>query len=86
MTHDEALALALDWAEGRKSHWNEMLTAEVDFSRRPQTLAAISQADAYEVVRWSALASALAGVAVPETDPPKQDLGGDEVASSAGEA
>jgi hypothetical protein len=59
MTSQEAMMLALDWAEGRRSHWNEMLTAEASFDHRPQTLAAIAQADAAEVVKWTAIATAL---------------------------
>lgn len=59
MTAADALANALDWAEGRRSWWNEMLTAEASLDHRPQTLAAIAQADASEVVKWAALAQAL---------------------------
>ena len=59
-TSDEAMALAFDWAEGRRSHWNEMLAVEASFESRPQTLAAVAQADAAEVVKWTSISSALA--------------------------
>lgn len=63
MTADKAFSTALDWAEGRKSHWNEMLSAEASFDQRPQTLAAIVQADAAEVVKWTAIAAVLSSAA-----------------------
>lgn len=59
MTSADALARAFDWAEGKLSHWNEMLTAEASFDHRPQTLAAIAQADAFEAMKWAAIAQAL---------------------------
>jgi hypothetical protein len=59
MTREEAMQNALDWAEGRKSHWNEFITAEATTESRPQTLAALAQADAAEVVKWTAIAAVL---------------------------
>ena len=59
MTKSEALSLALDWAEGRRSHLNEMITAESRFDHRPSTLASCAAADAAEVVKWTALAAVL---------------------------
>lgn len=53
---------ALDWAEGRKSHWNAMLTAEASLEHRPQTLVAVAQADAAEAQKWCAVAQALAAM------------------------
>lgn len=60
MTYDEAMQNALDWAEGRRSHINEFLTVEPGPESRPQTLAALAQADAAEVVKWTAIARVLA--------------------------
>jgi hypothetical protein len=60
MTAENALALALDWAEGRTSNHNIFLGMESDVAQRPWTLAAVAVADAQEVVKWSALAVALA--------------------------
>jgi len=64
-TREEALRQALNWAEGRLSHLNEMMAmenshgdGEVD---RQKTLVATAQADAAEVAKWAALASALPG-------------------------
>lgn len=59
MTSEEAMALALDWAEGRRSHMNVFMDAEASTEMRPQTLAAVAQADAAEVVKWCSLANAL---------------------------
>ncbi len=59
-TYEAAIARALDWAEGRLSHNNALLTAERDHEQRVVTLALIEFADAQEVVKWSAIAAALA--------------------------
>lgn len=59
LTYQQAIARALDWAEGRLSHNNTMLTAERDPEQRAVTLALIEFADAQEVVKWSSLAMAL---------------------------
>lgn len=59
LRHEEALARAADWAEGRLSHNNALLTAERSPDDRVATLALIAFADAQEVVKWSALAMAL---------------------------
>lgn len=55
MTRDEALARALDWAEGRRS-WCNLGPHE------PYTPDVIAVMDAQEVVKWSALAAALPAV------------------------
>lgn len=63
MTSTEALAEALDWAEGRKSHWNEyarLAAGSETTEGNAMAQAACAQADAAEVVKWSALAGALA--------------------------
>lgn len=54
-----ALQEAQEWATGRRSHNNEMLLVEADPAHRPQTLAAIAQVDAAEVVMCCAVATAL---------------------------
>lgn len=66
MTSAEALKNALDWAEGRRSHWNMMMSVEgrssdlgLSEDERQKTIAWTAQADAQEVVKWSALAVAL---------------------------
>lgn len=59
MTREQAVQHALDWAEGRLSHLNEMMGAENGVENRTLTLAHCAQADAAEVVKWSALAQAL---------------------------
>lgn len=59
LCHEEALARAGDWAEGRLSHTNVLQDAERSPDERVATLAMIAFADAQEVVKWSALAMAL---------------------------
>lgn len=59
-----AIELARDWAESRRSHINVFLNVEPQHPLggpldRPATLAAVAQADAAEVGKWSALAVAL---------------------------
>lgn len=58
-TFDEAMTRALDWAEGRRSYTN-MGPFE------PYTPDVIAVMDAQEVVKWTAIASALAGSALSE--------------------
>ncbi len=48
----EAEAEMWAWAKGERSHINEFLSVEGD-ANRAQTLAAVAQADAAEVSRWS---------------------------------
>jgi ABC-type branched-subunit amino acid transport system ATPase component len=57
-TWEEALALAQAWAEGKRS-WVNVVHAETP-ERRQEVVAAM---DAQEVVKWSALAVALAQLA-----------------------
>lgn len=59
VTYAEAMQNALDWAEGRKSHCNEFLSVEPGAESRVQTLAALAQADAAEVMKWAAIARVL---------------------------
>lgn len=61
-TADEALRRAEDWACGRLSHNNIMLTMEQSPDDRTTTLAQIEFMDAQEVVKWSALAVAMSHV------------------------
>lgn len=55
----DALREARAWASGEKTHHNLFLQLEADPEHRVQTLLAIAQADAAEVVKYSALAQAL---------------------------
>lgn len=59
MNAQEARDLALDYAEGRRSNQNLMLEVEASVEHRPQTLVAVAQADAAEVVKWAAIAQML---------------------------
>lgn len=75
MTREEALGLALEWAEGRRSHLNEFMSAEPAHElggplNRPQTLALVAQADAAEAMKWAAVAQA-----IPPDDPPPPPAG-----------
>lgn len=56
----EATNLMMLWATGERSHNNIMLQTESDANPRPQTIAAIVQADAAEVVKWGAVAQTFA--------------------------
>lgn len=56
---DAALALALDWAEGRRSYTNEFMKVEVGPDQRQQTLLLVAQADAAEAAKWAQVAVAL---------------------------
>lgn len=60
-TREEAVALAMDWAAGRRSTWNTYaelgLHAEPD--QRARCWAACAEADAAEVVKWTAIAQVL---------------------------
>jgi hypothetical protein len=58
----ELTAEMLDWAEGRKSHWNEVLTACPDPERRTEAFATCAGADAAEVQKLSAAIQALAAL------------------------
>lgn len=60
VTVDEALARAMEWAEGRLSHHNTFLTMVPAVEARPATLAAVAVADSAEVAKWAAVAAALA--------------------------
>ena len=53
-TSEEALALMLDWAEGKRS-WTNLGPHE------PYTPDVIAVMDAQEVVKWGAVAAALPG-------------------------
>lgn len=53
-TRQEALALATDWAMGRRSHTN---TVYAPTPERKQEVVAVM--DAQEVVKWTALAAVL---------------------------
>lgn len=57
----EAMALALDWAEGRLSHNNRLMSLEPGEpgENRQQTMVAIYEADAIEAKKWAAVAVAL---------------------------
>lgn len=55
----DAIRLARAWACGERSHHNLFLELEAGPEQRVQTLVAVAQADAAEVVKYSALAQAL---------------------------
>lgn len=59
VTRGAARALMEDWAQGRRSHINELMAMEVDVDHRQATLVAVAQADAQEVVKWAAVYQAL---------------------------
>lgn len=56
MTKDQALALALDWAEGRRSWTNQIVGLGPD---RATELVRVAQAAAAEVAKWTALYAVL---------------------------
>lgn len=56
----EAAQLAKAWANGEFSHHNLFMEMEASPEDRVQTMVAVARADAAEVVKYSALAQALA--------------------------
>lgn len=49
--YDEAMSLAMEWATGKRSHWN-------DFKHSENVTINTAQADAAEVEKWCAIARA----------------------------
>lgn len=64
-TAEQARELARAWANGRRSHWNEILDMEPRDSMGPigdarqRSVVNCAEADAAEVAKWAALAQAL---------------------------
>lgn len=55
----QAAALAMAWANGKRSHWNLILEMEPSSDARAASIARCAEADAAEVAKWGALARML---------------------------
>lgn len=62
MTSDEAMVIALDWAEGRRSYTNTIMSAERSVDDRQKTLVMIAQYDTAEATKWASIATALSSL------------------------
>jgi len=61
-TSDDAMALSLAWASGKRSWTNLLMDVEPGYESRQETLVRTIEADALEAVKWMRIAAALRAV------------------------